>query len=570
MKIIRLLGIITILVLTLVLVPAYAFAQGTVSINDISPKQPGNDVIISGTATLGEVTIKVLRPNNTILYVDVVPVTSGSYAKTFKLPLDALTGNYTVVVGQGQVVQSTTFSVTGVTPVSNADLSNLTISSGSLSPTFSPGTTSYSVSVANSVSSVTVTPTKAHAGAIIMVNGTVVSSGTSSGAISLSVGANNISMVVTAEDGITTKTYTITVQRASAPSGGFYGPATPAPAPAPGNAVTVIGGTSVSKQVTTTTDGQVVETYTVQAGAATQIGQAKTAGSTTVEIQVDITPAAIGVINVPSSVLQSAAGMNVVITTPNAKLELPAALVDALAKAGQDLSITVKRGDAATVTPPDNATVVGVPTVINTDIKGSTNITLPLTGISMPADPEARAAFLADLAVFVIHSDGEKKVVTGTIVYDAAGNPTGITFTVDKFSTFAIIKVDTKAKKVINLTIGDVKATVDGKPYTLDVEPFVNTKVNRTLVPLRFISETLGAKVDWKAETRQIVIRDSGVEIVLTIGSDRVLVNGIQKTLDCPAELSVSRTFVPLRFASETLGARVDYDAAAKQITITR
>lgn len=567
----RILSVITILVLILVLVPAYAFGQGTVSIDNISPRLPGNDVTISGTSTLGEVTIKVLRPNNTVLYVDVVPVASGSYTKTFKLPPDAITGNYTVVVGQGQVFQSTIFSVTGVTPGSNADLSNLTISSSILSPTFSPGNISYTVGVANSVSSVTVTPTKAHAGSVIRVNGSVVPSGAPSSAISLSVGANTISVLVTAEDGITTKTYTITVTRSSATSGGGGGgtsSSAAAPVTTPStDSVSIISGMSVSKEITSTTDGQVTESYTVQAGAAAQIKQAKAAGSTTVEIQVDSTPAASVVINVPGSVLHSAAGINVVIASPNAKLELPAALVDALVKAGQDLSINVKRGDPAMVTPPDNATVLGAATVINTEIKGSTIVTLPLTGISIPANPEARAAFLAELAVFVIHSDGEKKVVAGTIVYDAAGNPTGISFTVDKFSTFAIIKVEAK---VIKLTIGEVNAIVNGKPYIMDVKPFVNTKVNRTLVPLRFISEALGAEVEWKGETRQVFINDRGTEIIITIDSDKVLVNRAEVLLDCPAEIVMSRTFVPLRFVSETLGAKVDYDATTRQITITK
>ena len=97
----------------------------------------------------------------------------------------------------------------------NANLSNLALSSGTLTPAFSSGTISYTASVANSVSSITVTPTVADATASVKVNGVAVSSGNASGAIALNVGANTITILVTAQDA-STKTYTLTVTRAAA------------------------------------------------------------------------------------------------------------------------------------------------------------------------------------------------------------------------------------------------------------------------------------------------------------------------------------------------------------------
>ena len=99
-------------------------------------------------------------------------------------------------------------------PSQNATLSALALSAGSLSPTFASETTSYTASVANSVLSTTVTPTRTQANATITVNGTAVTSGSASGAILLSVGSNTITVVVTAQDG-TTSTYTVTVTRAA-------------------------------------------------------------------------------------------------------------------------------------------------------------------------------------------------------------------------------------------------------------------------------------------------------------------------------------------------------------------
>ena len=144
-----------------------------------------------------------------------------------------------------------------------------------------------------------------------------------------------------------------------------------------------------------------------------------------------------------------------------------------------------------------------------------------------------------------------------------------------KFAVFSTKVEEEAAARVVILTVGQTGATVDGSPYTLDTAPYIDAVANRTLVPIRFVSEALGAQVDWKEETRQVVIRETRngqqVEIILTIGSDQSLVNGAPVTLDAPAELlPPGRTFVPLRFISETLGARVDWDDAMESITIIR
>ena len=102
-----------------------------------------------------------------------------------------------------------------VTASTNANLVGLSVSSGVLSPVFSQALTAYSVSVANSVTSISVTPTTADPGAIVTVNGTSVQSGIASNNIPLTVGSNTISTTVTAQDGVTQINYTITVTRAA-------------------------------------------------------------------------------------------------------------------------------------------------------------------------------------------------------------------------------------------------------------------------------------------------------------------------------------------------------------------
>jgi small nuclear ribonucleoprotein (snRNP)-like protein len=118
-------------------------------------------------------------------------------------------GNMYIADTYNHIIRKISYSA----PSTNANLSALTLSEGTLSPAFTSGTISYTATVDNIVSSITLTPTIEQYPATITVNGTPVANGTASSAIALNVGSNNITVVVTAEDGKTTKTYTINVTR---------------------------------------------------------------------------------------------------------------------------------------------------------------------------------------------------------------------------------------------------------------------------------------------------------------------------------------------------------------------
>jgi sorbitol-specific phosphotransferase system component IIA len=98
----------------------------------------------------------------------------------------------------------------------NADLSDLTLSAGPLDQAFQANQTSYTATVGFLITVTTVTPTTDDANATVTVNGVAVISGTASGSISLDEGPNTITVIVTAEDGTTTRTYTIDVDRETA------------------------------------------------------------------------------------------------------------------------------------------------------------------------------------------------------------------------------------------------------------------------------------------------------------------------------------------------------------------
>jgi hypothetical protein len=172
----------------------------------------------SYTASVGNATSSITITPTTADSTATVTVngsTVSSGAASGAIALTVGTNTVTVIVTAEDGTTTKTYTVTVTRAASsNADLSGLTPSSGSLSPSFAAGTTSYTASVSNATSSITITPTTADSTATVTVNGSTVTSGAASGAIALTVGANTVTVIVTAEDGTTTKTYTVTVTRA--------------------------------------------------------------------------------------------------------------------------------------------------------------------------------------------------------------------------------------------------------------------------------------------------------------------------------------------------------------------
>ncbi len=103
--------------------------------------------------------------------------------------------------------------LTFTTISNNADLAALALSAGALSPDFASGTTSYSATVANATAGIAITPTAFESHATITVNDGAISSGAASGTMPLNPGVNNIAVAVTAQDGITTRTYSVAITR---------------------------------------------------------------------------------------------------------------------------------------------------------------------------------------------------------------------------------------------------------------------------------------------------------------------------------------------------------------------
>lgn len=114
-----------------------------------------------------------------------------------------------------------------------------------------------------------------------------------------------------------------------------------------------------------------------------------------------------------------------------------------------------------------------------------------------------------------------------------------------------------------------LRVEVNGKRIWFpDAQPFLD-KNQRVQVPIRFVSEALGAKVDWNGKTKLVTIALNPKVVKLTIGNKVFHVDGQNQQMDTSALEKGSRTFVPLRFVSQALGAKVVWDNAINTVEIT-
>ncbi|OQB15583.1 MAG: Arylsulfatase precursor [Firmicutes bacterium ADurb.Bin193] len=113
-----------------------------------------------------------------------------------------------------------------------------------------------------------------------------------------------------------------------------------------------------------------------------------------------------------------------------------------------------------------------------------------------------------------------------------------------------------------------IKVEIDGISHTFNPAPILVN--DRTMVPMRAIFEIMGATVSWEEATETVTAVKGDTTVVLKIGSTEAKVNGATKVLDAPAMLYQDRTMVPLRFISEALGADVEWVEATNTVKITR
>lgn len=91
---------------------------------------------------------------------------------------------------------------------------------------------------------------------------------------------------------------------------------------------------------------------------------------------------------------------------------------------------------------------------------------------------------------------------------------------------------------------------------------------DRTLIPLRAVSETLGAEVEWNDEEKTVTVTYGDNSIVITVGNMTALVNGEEVEIDSPALIKKDRVLVPIRIIAEALGLKVEWDSESNSVIV--
>ena len=122
---------------------------------------------------------------------------------------------------------------------------------------------------------------------------------------------------------------------------------------------------------------------------------------------------------------------------------------------------------------------------------------------------------------------------------------------------------ETKAKEktIVEMQIGRKSISVNGNLAQKDAAPVIQN--SRTLVPIRFITESLGGAVAWNGESKEVTLLLDGKEIKMTIGKT------LEKYGVAPVIMD-SRTYVPVRFVADALGAQTSWNEAEKTVTLVR
>lgn len=124
---------------------------------------------------------------------------------------------------------------------------------------------------------------------------------------------------------------------------------------------------------------------------------------------------------------------------------------------------------------------------------------------------------------------------------------------------------------VITMQIGNPEMTVNGSAQEIDPGagsvPVIEN--DRTLLPVRAVIESLGGTIEWNGDTRTATITYGDDVIELTIDSTTAYLNGTPQTLDTAPVIINDRTMLPIRFISESFGFEVEWEQSSQTVTIT-
>lgn len=196
------------------------------------------------------------------------------------------------------------------------------------------------------------------------------------------------------------------------------------------------------------------------------------------------------------------------------------------------------------------------------------------------------------VAVMVLtasYNDGSQKVETNFAEWNSENPDIAIIGSGGNLHLVKIISMK-EGLTAINASLDRIATNINvevipcKEPDSIPLEPQITVKINgmvqvydqppvirqgRTLVPLRGIFEAMGASVSWDGNSQTVTAIKDNTSIKMKIGNSTALKNGSEIFLDVPAELINDRTMVPVRFVSESLRAKVDWDGMTNTVLIT-
>jgi hypothetical protein len=131
---------------------------------------------------------------------------------------------------------------------------------------------------------------------------------------------------------------------------------------------------------------------------------------------------------------------------------------------------------------------------------------------------------------------------------------------------FQYQKAAVQTKNVVKLTIDQKSLTVNGKQLVLDQAPVIYK--DNTLVPVRFVVEAMGGQLTWVDGERKVIIMKDNHLIELWLDKTELIADGEAVTAEVPPLLMTERTMVPLRVISEKMGWKVTWDEKARMVTL--
>ncbi len=131
------------------------------------------------------------------------------------------------------------------------------------------------------------------------------------------------------------------------------------------------------------------------------------------------------------------------------------------------------------------------------------------------------------------------------------------TFYTEKFSIYTVVRKEGLVN--ISMVIDSANTVLNGTGKAIDAPPTIVE--NRTMVPLRYVAEALGVEVEWVESTQTVVMNQGGKQLSFAIGK-------ITPGMDVPAMIVNSRTLVPIRYISESFGAKVNWIPSTRTVQV--